>query len=33
MQSTLKRTENITQSDLSDFAYEPGNLFQGGCES
>ncbi len=29
MQSTLKRTINLTQSDLSDFDYKPGNLFQG----
>ncbi len=28
--STLKRTKTFAQSDLSDFLYEPGNLFQGG---
>ncbi len=33
IQSTLKRTENVIQSDLSDLIYQPGNLFQGGCES
>jgi hypothetical protein len=27
-----KCTENITQYDLLDFAYEPGNLFGGGIE-
>ncbi|MDJ0618726.1 MAG: hypothetical protein QNJ63_18625 [Calothrix sp. MO_192.B10] len=26
----LKRTEALTQSDLSDFVFEPGNLFLGG---
>ena len=31
IQSTLKRTKILAQSDLSDFIYEPGNLFQGGC--
>ncbi|MBE9211744.1 hypothetical protein IQ247_03265 [Plectonema cf. radiosum LEGE 06105] len=30
MQSTMKRTKNLAQSDLSDFVFEPGNLFQGG---
>ena len=28
--SNLKRTKNFPQSDLSDFVYKPGNLFQGG---
>ncbi len=31
IQSTLKRTKSHAQSDLSDFIFEPGNLFQGGC--
>ena len=31
IQSTLKRTQNLAQSDLSDFVFEPWNLFQGGC--
>jgi hypothetical protein len=26
----LKRTKILPQSDLSDFVFEPGNLFQGG---
>ena len=32
-QSTFQRTGSSSQSDLSDFAYEPGNLFQGGFEN
>ena len=28
--STLKRAKRLTQSDLSDFVYQPGNLFLGG---
>ena len=27
IQSTLKRTKSLTQSDLSDFVFEPENLF------
>ena len=30
-QTRLKRTEIPAQSDLSDFIFEPSNLFQGGC--
>ncbi|WP_414621479.1 hypothetical protein [Calothrix sp. CCY 0018] len=33
IQSTLKRTKSLAQSDLSDFVFEPGNLFQGGVEN
>jgi len=33
IQSTLKRTTSIVQSSLDDFVFEPGNLFQGNCES
>ncbi len=29
-QNALKRTKSYIQSDLSDFVYKPGNLFQGG---
>jgi len=27
IQSTLKRTKTLAQSDLSDFVFEPENLF------
>ena len=30
--STLKRTKTLIQSDLSDFAYEPGILIQAGLQ-
>ncbi|MEO0935040.1 MAG: hypothetical protein AAFY21_15220, partial [Cyanobacteria bacterium J06641_2] len=32
-QNTLKRTRRLTQSNLSDFVYEPGNSFQSGVDN